>query len=324
MVIGYLFESILGFIFALGLSINGPMAAKQENAKLGAFWAKSTKIFFDCAIYFVVSIQISCVVVLVRKDFGISANGLGGLTVQITWAVALLCMLPLLYPLIILGYTDKDKRSYRFFLFCGCWILFFYTFISQMVGDFGPSQVGQGKGSGGTTIITNDEYAALTNLCLTGVQILSPAESKVLDAFGAAGSIIVTLYGLLYLLWFIAVRQFPNLPKGIDKRTELYMTKEKKQKFYAQSDKIALRTLIVLIPILAIPQFWGVFRLRNIQKSLAGATSNAYTDNQWTFGQVVAVTIFAPVFTEMGYSLIDNWQRTRGAAGLETSNKLHI
>lgn len=55
---------------------------------------------------------------------------------------------------------------------------------------------------------------------------------------------------------------------------------------------------------LSIPQIWGVLRLRGIQKALADTTNNAYVDNQWTFGQVVAVMLFAPVATEIGYSLM--------------------
>ncbi len=59
--------------------------------------------------------------------------------------------------------------------------------------------------------------------------------------------------------------------------------------------------LSIAVPLLTIPQLWGVLRLRGIQKGLADATSNVYVDNQWTFGQVVAVMIFVPVFTEVGY-----------------------
>ncbi len=74
-------------------------------------WQKLAKTFSDCAVFFAISIQISCVVVLVRRGFSISANGLGGLTVQITRAVALLCMLPLIFPMFILRYTTKREAT---------------------------------------------------------------------------------------------------------------------------------------------------------------------------------------------------------------------
>ena len=185
MVIGYFLDSIIGFCFALSLAFHEPISTKPPLTKHGSLLAEACNVYFGCAVFFAISIQISCLVVLVRRDFGISANGLGGFTVQITWAVSLLCMLPLLYPMFILRYTNKDRKNYQLFLFCGCWLFFFYNFMSQMIGDFGPSQVGQGAGPGGTTIITTDEWNNLTSVCLSGVEYLSTAEQKVLSGFGA-------------------------------------------------------------------------------------------------------------------------------------------
>jgi hypothetical protein len=167
-----------------------PVSKTRFSEKYTTLLAKGCNTFFDCAVFFTVSIQISCVVVLVRRDFGINANGVGGLTTQITWAIALLCMLPLIYPLTVLSHISKEKGGYKFFLFCGCWVLFSYTFISQMIGEFTPSQVGEGAGDGGTTIITTDEWNKLTDLCFSGVQVMSSTEQAVLRGFGATGSLV--------------------------------------------------------------------------------------------------------------------------------------
>jgi len=261
-----------------------------------------------------VSIQISCVVVLVRRDFGINANGLGGITTQIVWAIALLCMMPLIYPLVVLGCISGEKEGYRFFLFCGCWVLFFYTFISQMIGEFAPSQIGEGAGSGGATIITDDEWNKLTDLCLSGVQVMTTLEQKILTVFGAAGSLVVSTYGLIRLLWFIGERQWPNKTMIIRNGACSKLSRDRRM-FYT------VIAWVILLTILTVPQFWGVFRLRGIQKDLANATSNAYVDNQWTFGQVVAVMIFAPVFTEVGYHLIQESGRVAPAGSLRNEGK---
>lgn len=166
--------------------------------------------------------------------------------------------------------------------------------MSQMIGDFGPSQVGQGAGPGGATIITTDEWNNLTSLCLSGVEYLSTAEQKVLSGFGAAGSITITTYGLLSLLWFITTRRFPETAKIIrHKFSSNFLQANRKQN--------TIWFIIFVVPLLTIPQLWGVLRLRDIQKGLANATGNVYVDNQWTFGQVVAVMIFIPIFTEVGY-----------------------
>jgi hypothetical protein len=301
MVVGYFFEAVLGLIFAIGLSGKGPLLAKKPLTRNTKLLATGCKTFFDCAVFFVASIEIACLIVLERKNSGISANALGGLTVQITWAVALLCLLPLLYPMVILEYVEKGRSNYRFFLFCGCWILFFYTFVSQMIGNFGQSQVGQGAGPGRTTIITTEEMDVLTSLCLSGVKVLTNTEQKILSGFGAAGSIVISLYGLLYLLWFIIQRQSRRQAKWV-------CTKAQSIPARYRSSTFLIRSAVVLVPILTIPQFWALMRLRGIQKALANSTSNSYTDNQWTFGQVVAVIIFAPVFTEVGYL----WIQDRG------------
>lgn len=294
MIIGYFLDFVLGFCFALSLAFHEPISTKPPLTKYGGLLAEGCKVYFDCAVFFGISIQIACLIVLVRRDFGISANGLGGFTVQITWAISLLCMLPLLYPMFILRYTNKHRKNYRLFLFCGCWLFFFYNFMSQMIGDFGPSQVGSGAGPGGTTIITTDEWKNLTSLCLSGVEYLSTAEQKVLSGFGAAGSITITTYGLLSLLWFITARRFPETAKLIrHKFSSNFLQANRKQN--------TIWFVIFVVPLLTIPQLWGVLRLRGIQKGLANATGNVYVDNQWTFGQVVAVMIFIPVFTEVGY-----------------------
>jgi len=294
MIIGYFLDFVFGFCFALSLAFHEPISTKPPLTKYGGLLAEGCKVYFDCTVFFAISIQIACLIILVRRDFGISANGLGGFTVQITWAISLLCMLPLLYPMFILRYTNKDRKNYRLFLFCGCWLFFFYNFMSQMIGDFGPSQVGQGTGPGGATIITTDEWNNLTSLCLSGVEYLSTAEQKVLSGFGAAGSITITTYGLLSLLWFITTRRFPETAKVVRHKFSLdFLQKNRKQN--------TIWFVIFLVPLLTIPQLWGVLRLRAIQKGLANATGNVYVDNQWTFGQVVAVMIFIPVFTELGY-----------------------
>lgn len=206
-------------------------------------------------------------------------------------------MLPLLYPLTILEYGDAEQRergNYRLLLFCGCWIPFFYTFISQMIGYFGKSQVGTGQGEGGTTIITSEEYGALTSLCLAGGQYLTNTEENVIRVFGALGSIVVSIFSIAHLLWLIVERRFEEQAKDVRQRVSSILPKDRKE-------TMIIRILVIVIPVLSIPQIWGVLRLRSLQQSLAMNSDDSYTDNQWTFGQVVAVIVFLPVLSEMGY-----------------------
>lgn len=316
MIIGYLFETLLGFSLALGLEFIRSTPSTNPSPRLQKYRAiilKGCSVFYDCALYFAASIQIACVVVLVRKDFGISANGLGGLTVQITWAVALLSLLPLIFPLFMLGIfvaegsgieeaekeleqaeTTRPRHEFRFYLFCACWVLFLYTFISRMIGDFAPSQIGEGAGEGGTTIINTSDWNTLNALCFTGVQQLTDDEAKIIEGFGTAGSIILSLFVICPLLWPILQSLNLSVVESAEKKFSDVQGKRAMQ-------NLAPRGMLLLVPLLTVPEIWGVFRIRTIQESLSSAIRTEYTDNQWTFGQVVAVVIFAPVIVEVAY-----------------------
>jgi len=311
MIIGYLFETFLGFSFALGLEVIRSTPSTDPSSQLKKYRRiilRGCSVFYDCAIYFAASIQIACVVVLFRKDYGISANGLGGLTVQITWAVALLSLLPLLYPFVMLSIfvkresekeleeaeTPGPRHEFRFYLFSICWVLFLCTFALRMIGDFGPSQVGQGAGPGGSTIISTNDWDTLNVLCFTGVQQLTDNETTVIEAFGTAGSIILSLFILCPFLWTILQSLAPSFVTLAE------------QKFLAIRNNRVMQSLgprvvLVLIPLLTVPEIWGVFRIRNLQGAFTNTMGIEYTDNQWTFGQVVAVVIFAPVIVEVAY-----------------------
>lgn len=302
--VGYFLETTLGFGFILSLAMSEKFPPMQAKTILKSILSKGRETFADSAGFFSASVQIACMIVLVRKDFGISATGFGGFTVQITWAVAVICILPLLYPLLILEPNQeiRKRKNYRLFLFCASWLPFCYTCISQLIGDFAPTQVGQGAGSGGVTIITFEEWDALTALCLTGVGTLSDKEQKVLSCFGAAASILVSGYGLLSVMWLIGTRQWPEKMKELTNRMPRPLSENQRAMFL-------IGISAVVIPLLTIPQLWGIVRLRGMQKTLSDASGSAYADNQWTFGQVTAVMLFAPVFTEIGNILVQEYQR---------------
>jgi hypothetical protein len=311
MIIGYLFETFLGFSFALGLEVIRSTPSADPSRRLKKYRAvilRGCSVFYDCAIYFAASIQIACVVVLVRKDYGISADSLGGLTVQITWAVALLSLLPLLYPLVMLDIfvtrgsekeleeaeTSSTRHEFRFYLFSACWVLFLYTFVSRMIGDFAPSQIGQGAGPGGTTLINTTDWDTVNELCFSGVQQLTYSETMVMEGFGIAGSIILSLFIVCPFLWTILQSLDPSVVRLVERKFPVAW-----KNWSLQS--LAPRAILVLIPLLTVPEIWGVFRIRDVQQALTDTMGVEYTDNQWTFGQVVAVVIFAPVIVEVFY-----------------------
>jgi hypothetical protein len=260
---------------------NGSTRRKYETTVIAGF-----KEYADAALFLAVSIQIAAVVVLVRKDFGINANGLGGITVEITWTVSLLTMLPMVL-LISLSSIRLDRPHLRFFLVCICWALFMYTFISRMIATYGPSQIG----TGGAAVISPHDWAIVEGLCLQGVKLLTRTEATVLNAFGIGGSIFLSLI-ILGKFFFCLPNQDPNT-KG---------TRERSLIFKIFHSKNISSLFIFGVFVFGVPQIWAIIRLRDSQQSMARTILQDFVDNQWTFGQVVAVVVFSSVFVELLYS----------------------
>jgi hypothetical protein len=55
-----------------------------------------------------------------------------------------------------------------------------------------------------------------------------------------------------------------------------------------------------IFALLAV-HFWAFFRLRQVQKHMNEVAGGDFPDGRWTFGQIVAVTVFVPVFVEAGF-----------------------
>jgi hypothetical protein len=56
-----------------------------------------------------------------------------------------------------------------------------------------------------------------------------------------------------------------------------------------------------IFALLAV-HFWAFFRLRQVQKHMNEVAGGDFPDGRWTFGQIVAVTVFVPVFVEAVFS----------------------
>jgi hypothetical protein len=60
--------------------------------------------------------------------------------------------------------------------------------------------------------------------------------------------------------------------------------------------------MCVLVFVLLSLQFWGFFRLRSYQKDITTAAGGDFPDEQWTFGQIVAVIVYMPVLVEVAFT----------------------
>jgi hypothetical protein len=59
--------------------------------------------------------------------------------------------------------------------------------------------------------------------------------------------------------------------------------------------------LFVVVAVLEVSQIWAYFLMQRQQYQMTQVEGVPYLDEKWTFGQVVAVVVFAPVLLEALY-----------------------
>lgn len=308
MIVGYVIENVLGLILVSSLyTLRLRADDKRQEAhpemldRCVSVLRRGCSSFYDCAVFFTFSIQLACIVVLTRFDFGFSASGMGDSTAKITWAVSLLTILPPMYvafnpgllrePLPDHANTLKNQKSkdrkeqLRFLLFALCWLLFIYPFLSRMMETFGPSAIG-----GKSQVISTSEWNVIEAACTAGVDVVSNQEILAMDFFSVAGSVFVCLVALTKIIW-LAVQRHHQDSRLVQRVRDLWSRKS------SQLSRMSI-VLFIALPIIAVSQLWTVFRLRKFQQQIAYNAGNDDSDSQWTFGQIAAVTIFVPVVVE--------------------------
>lgn len=303
MISGYILQNVLGLILSLALFSlqRAPRIVEDSNTPnpivdhLSTTLAKGCSCFYDCAVFFTFSIQIASIVVLARLDFGVSASGMGDITAKITRAVSLLTMLPLMYvafipdPMHNRHLEHRPKQNLRFLLFAFCWLLSLYPFYSKMMDYFGPTLIGDGPNKA----ISDEDWNTIEATCTANIESTSTQEIRAMEFFGVAGSLVLSICTLLKIIWLGAQRQHK------DSRFVQMLRKRRP----IQNSKLFI-IFFTIPPILAISQIWTILRLRQVQAQISKNTGNVDSDSEWTFGQVVGVTLFVPVVIECWFS----WQ----------------
>jgi hypothetical protein len=234
----------------------------------------------DAAILFAFSTQLASMVILIRKGFGISAVDFGSFTIEVTWVVALLTML----PMTILCYIhdepteeeklEEDRRDLRLVLVSISWIMFLYTLISRMIASYGLSRIGvphPGKPPPeiAAYIVENVEI-----LCLKGQKGLSPREEAAFQVFALGGSLFLSLAIVGALGWMVVERSESSWLRAM---TEAAVVK-------GLPEVVAKYLLVLSVPLWGIPQLWAVLRFRSMQQALAVSIRSSDYDNSWSFG----------------------------------------
>ncbi|KAK5122439.1 hypothetical protein LTR85_004023 [Meristemomyces frigidus] len=316
MLVGYLLEQVLGLLLVTACLIashRGMISSKSVSERaLGSF--------NDCATFFAFSVQIAALVVLMKEDFGISTSSMGDATVRITQAVSVLVLLPLLYVLMPSIYRPSSaesdtqtaekgeqaddpvpQSSRRFLLLVLCWLLAFYPFYSKMNAQFGPSRICH------TCAITPPEFAIVEEMCTERISTITAAEDALMTALEMLAYIPLSLLIVGRVMWL-----------GLEKHhhdSKLYARLLAWGRNYV-TRKLRFRLRIgclMSIPLLACGLLWTILRTRRFQQQMSKMTSSGDSDAQWTFGQVVSVTVFAPVIVECWSAFQDAREQGEGS-----------
>lgn len=213
-----------------------------------------------------------------------------------------------------------------------------YPFLSQSFRTWAPSQIGEGKGDDGATYVTVEEWRPVESLCFDldtaagEVATLTATEHVVLGTFQMVASCVVVLFAVGMLIpgslrrlegWFCddndggsentdggetaSAARDTNTPVGQPRlkaviKSMIEVCNGVKHK--CRTSKI-LVGLLLLVPLaLGAPLLWGFWRLRGLQGQLARAAGEQDEGGDWSFGQVVAITIFLPVGAEMVFTAV--------------------
>lgn len=322
-------ETVIGFLLALCCNLLRQDIDSQPWKRLKT-WTKKPlergfEAFFTSAVYFTMSILIGSNYALVKRDYEISANGFGILQLQITSAITVVSALPLLYPIIIRpeqeqrvshsdlatarkeAYNRTLREKFRLILLGLVLALFIYPFLSQCIHNWAPTDVGEDNGPDGTTIVKAREWAKLTATCFGEVDPITVIENKVILTFELLGSLCFIFTVLWTFVRLLFREQTIGRYQCIMQNHIVVITRRMLNIFTVTPGFWLLCRISLLIGtlLLSIPLLWAIFRLREVQKALATATASVYLDNEWSFGQVVALAVFAPVLFDTVYCLFE-------------------
>lgn len=220
------------------------------------------------------------------------------------------------------------KQPYRLTLFSIAVLISIYPFMSQSFRTWSPSQIGEGNGDGGATYVTAEEWQPVENICFHldgatstgGVSTLTGTEHVVMGVFQTVSSCVVILFAVGMLIpgalrrldhWFhddelaghgddtmhggwgrfvVVVKAMMRVCDGLKKK--------------CRTSNVLVGFLLFVPLGLGAPLLWGLWRLRALQGQLARAAGQQDEGGDWSFGQVVAITIFLPVGADMIFTAV--------------------
>ncbi len=305
MIIGYIISNVLGLALAISLIALRSLPRTSLGDHYIFVLTKGFIVFFDCAIYFSFAVQIASMIELWRVMNGLHDGDVGPKTVSITLAISTLTMLPSLYALYTpmlfqipvqdsraIGNIRDTKQPLRIVLIMICLLLTIcvqgarehYSFGECTHDRFGRAD--RCKRSEDEEIELARKFEKIHAICLARAK--TPGAGRLVENVYAFGMIQCVLIAFavtckILRLWYQR-RRHQRHSKDLEFRMPIRY--------------LWAAIIVCLLLIFAIVQLLAILWLRNEQLQMAKVSGTTNSDGDWTFGQVVAVTLFTPVLFE--------------------------
>lgn len=225
--------------------------------------------YFECAAYFALAIQLASIVTMASKD----SFRVGGQDRQTAGLASVVATLPLLGPLWVLPLRQRERRRQRLIFALFVVLLSVYPFASY-TGVTKPHKI--------DGLMTEEEARALGQLCPSGAMA-----SK-----DVALSFLCRVFGFLWSCILTIITAFP------------LCCCSNSSPF--RKGRVGVWTMVrccfqmAVAACLGIALVYAFLRQRGLQSAMAGRVGGEYyVLNEWGYGQVMAITVFAPVGVEM-------------------------
>ncbi|KAF5243925.1 hypothetical protein FANTH_7938 [Fusarium anthophilum] len=300
--VGYVLEIILSIFLSLAVIMfkrSGKNSQRHQVAKAGL------EAFVDSAAYFALALQLATIAVLARKDYGISTADLGAIEARISQSVAVVSLMPLLYPVALLEPPAKStmraniKHNARLLLLSVTVALSFYPFLSRCIHAFDISPIGEGKDSE----VSSTDWSVVEDMCFP-VEYRNIGRST---TFKSLNGLELTASLITYIFTFWLLAGLPGICYEHDEKAKNAKGAEDKASWRERVNKWFIdRPLVAVLPLLVfvgltIPLLVVIFTLRNVQEQMSENMGENYDGNYWGFGQIVSIILFIPVGVEMAY-----------------------
>jgi len=254
-----------------------------------------------------------------RRDLGRGSSGDGALETEIGWNISLITMLAQLYSLAV-PRKFVEREGFNFSIVCGVWALHCYIFYSRCKDNWGPSITDEG-------IIRPQEWDIIVKACYPPGDVggLLGRDHYLLNIcamIGSLGASIVVIGRVVYLV--IESVDTTVLIEPVDTTVLIEPVNTTVliepvnttvltgaiSKWLRISDVpqawMGLRRVVclVLFPLITGTQFFAIIQIRRRQRRLAMHIGAEFVDDQWGFGQVVAVVVWVLVLIDYGYAYI--------------------